>query len=85
VKEFLTVSCNLFVNIFTVSQKLYLKETRQKVLRRILLLIDGVLGLEEGHLWRLHQDDQGRTGDDVRFTPSDQVLSLSRFCSFFDT
>ncbi|KIM92251.1 hypothetical protein PILCRDRAFT_327 [Piloderma croceum F 1598] len=45
--------------------KEFLAETRQKVLRRILLLIDGVLGLEEGHLWRLHQDDEGRTGDDL--------------------
>jgi len=78
VKEFLTVSGILFGNIFTVSQKHYPKETRQKVLRRILLLIDGVLGLEEGHLWGLHQDDLGRTGDDVRFAPSDRVLSLSQ-------
>ena len=41
------------------------QETRGKVLRRVLSLIDAVLGLEEGHLWRLHQNSKGRTGDDV--------------------
>ncbi|KAF9014601.1 Clavaminate synthase-like protein [Hymenopellis radicata] len=45
--------------------KEYLEETRQKVLRRILNLIDGVLGLEEGHLWSLHQSKDGQTGDDL--------------------
>ncbi|RDB23622.1 Flavonol synthase/flavanone 3-hydroxylase [Hypsizygus marmoreus] len=42
----------------------FLVETRQKVLKRVLSLIDGVLGLEEGYLWRLHEND-GRAGDDV--------------------
>jgi hypothetical protein len=84
VKEFLTVS-GILLDIFIVFQKHFVKEIRQKVLRRILLLIDGVLGLEEGHLWRLHQDDEGRTGDDVRFALFDRVLPLSRSCSFFDT
>ncbi|THH11140.1 hypothetical protein EW146_g8141, partial [Bondarzewia mesenterica] len=45
--------------------KAYIAETRQKVLRRVLTLIDVVLGLEEGHLWNLHEDAQGRTGDDL--------------------
>lgn len=42
------------------------KRLRQNVLRRILSLVDGVLGLEDGYLWSLHQDAEGRTGDDVR-------------------
>lgn len=45
--------------------KAFLSETRHKVLRRILNLIDAVLNLEEGHLWSLHEDAQGRTGDDL--------------------
>lgn len=43
-----------------------LQEIRQKVLRRILSLIDDVLGLDNEYLWRLHEDEQGITGDDVR-------------------
>lgn len=62
-KDFLDVS-SIFLCVFAHLKEVA-KETRQKVLRRILLLIDEVLGLEEGHLWRLHQDDQGKTGDDV--------------------
>lgn len=38
---------------------------RQVVLRRVLNLIDGVLGLEEGYLWELHENAEGETGDDV--------------------
>ncbi|KIY71042.1 Clavaminate synthase-like protein [Cylindrobasidium torrendii FP15055 ss-10] len=45
--------------------KAYLQETRQKVLRRILTLIDGVLQLPEGYLWGLHEDATGHTGDDL--------------------
>ncbi|KAF7300082.1 Gibberellin 3-beta [Mycena kentingensis (nom. inval.)] len=41
------------------------EESRQKVLRKILSLIDGVLGLEDGHLWSLHQTPEGVTGEDV--------------------
>lgn len=40
--------------------------TRHRVLKRVLSLIDEVLGLEDGHMWRLHEDDQGQTGDDVK-------------------
>ncbi|KAJ6567007.1 hypothetical protein B0H19DRAFT_1139129 [Mycena capillaripes] len=43
----------------------FLKETRQKVLRRILSLIDAVLGLKDGHLWSLHETEAGETGDDL--------------------
>lgn len=35
------------------------------MLRRVLSLIDAVLGLEEGYLWSLHQNFEHRTGDDV--------------------
>ncbi|KAI0065000.1 Clavaminate synthase-like protein [Artomyces pyxidatus] len=45
--------------------KAFLAETRQKVLHRILVLIDLVLGLPEGYLWELHLDKEGRTGDDL--------------------
>ncbi|KAK0211797.1 hypothetical protein IW262DRAFT_362964 [Armillaria fumosa] len=45
--------------------KAYLDETREKVLRRVLNLIDGVLGLEEGYLWKLHKDSDGNTGHDL--------------------
>ncbi|TFK31377.1 hypothetical protein BDQ12DRAFT_640141 [Crucibulum laeve] len=45
--------------------KAFLAETRQKVLQRVSNLIDGVLGLEEGHIWRLHETAEGRTGDDL--------------------
>ncbi|KAG7099075.1 hypothetical protein E1B28_000950 [Marasmius oreades] len=50
---------------FVEEAKAFLSDIRQKVLRRILNLIDGVLGLEEGYLFRLHEDDKGRTGDDL--------------------
>ncbi|KAK7461122.1 hypothetical protein VKT23_009048 [Stygiomarasmius scandens] len=50
---------------FVPEVKSFLEETRQKVLRRILNLIDGVLGLEEGYLWSLHEDVNGRRGDDL--------------------
>ena len=43
-----------------------LQESRTKVLKRVSALIDAVLGLEEGYLWRLHQTDDGEKGDDVR-------------------
>ncbi|KAJ7184658.1 hypothetical protein C8R46DRAFT_1064723 [Mycena filopes] len=43
----------------------FLNETRQKVLRRILSLIDTVLGLQDGHLWGLHETSSGETGDDL--------------------
>ena len=80
VKDFLEVSypcLNIVAYLNFPTQ-----DTRQKVLRRVLLLIDEVLGLEEGHLWRLHQDDQGRTGDDVRSPialplPSTLVIDLA--------
>ncbi|KAL1670280.1 hypothetical protein GGF50DRAFT_122653 [Schizophyllum commune] len=45
--------------------KAFLAETRQKVLRRICNLIDGVLELPEGYLWKLHETDDGRRGDDL--------------------
>ncbi|KAI0042810.1 Clavaminate synthase-like protein [Auriscalpium vulgare] len=45
--------------------KAFLEETRQKVLRRVLNLIDAVLGLPDGYLWGLHSDSEGRTGDDL--------------------
>lgn len=45
--------------------KAFLAETRDKVLHRILNLIDDVLELDEGYLWSLHQDAQGQTGDDL--------------------
>ncbi|KII91724.1 hypothetical protein PLICRDRAFT_51855 [Plicaturopsis crispa FD-325 SS-3] len=46
--------------------KAFLAETRQKVLRRVLSLIDAVLELPDEYLWsKLHEDDQGRTGDDL--------------------
>ncbi|KAF8209447.1 hypothetical protein K438DRAFT_1904139 [Mycena galopus ATCC 62051] len=45
--------------------KQFLEETRQKVLRRILSLIDAVLGLQEGYLWSLHETEAGETGDDL--------------------
>ncbi|KZT22307.1 Clavaminate synthase-like protein [Neolentinus lepideus HHB14362 ss-1] len=45
--------------------KAFYAESRNKVLRRVLTLIDAVLGLEEGYLWHLHLDDEGRTGDDL--------------------
>ncbi|KAF5339055.1 hypothetical protein D9758_014120 [Tetrapyrgos nigripes] len=50
---------------FVPEVKGFLEETRQKVLRRILNLIDGVLGLDEGYLWSLHEDSQGHRGDDL--------------------
>ncbi|KAF9270092.1 Clavaminate synthase-like protein [Marasmius fiardii PR-910] len=50
---------------FVGEAKAFLTDIRQKVLRRILNLIDGVLGLEEGYLFSLHEDDKGRTGDDL--------------------
>lgn len=43
----------------------FLETMRQNVLRKVLTLMDGVLGLEEGFLWRLHQTEDGRTGDDL--------------------
>ncbi|KAJ7753398.1 hypothetical protein DFH07DRAFT_513457 [Mycena maculata] len=45
--------------------KTFLKEAREKVLRRILSLIDAVLGLQEGFLWSLHETEGGETGDDL--------------------
>ncbi|KAJ7612177.1 hypothetical protein FB45DRAFT_940031 [Roridomyces roridus] len=45
--------------------KAFLAETREKVLRRILSLIDAVLGLQDGHLWSLHETEDGRRGDDL--------------------
>ncbi|KAF7295830.1 Gibberellin 3-beta [Mycena chlorophos] len=45
--------------------KAFIEESRQKVLRKILSLVDAVLGLQEGHLWSLHQTPEGLTGDDV--------------------
>ncbi|KAJ7882831.1 hypothetical protein B0H13DRAFT_925531 [Mycena leptocephala] len=45
--------------------KEFLEETRQKVLRRILSLIDAVLGLQDGYLWSLHETKSGITGDDL--------------------
>ncbi|KAJ7100466.1 hypothetical protein C8R44DRAFT_843440 [Mycena epipterygia] len=45
--------------------KAFLKETREKVLRRILSLVDAVLGLREGYLWSLHETNEGETGDDL--------------------
>ncbi|KAF8958951.1 hypothetical protein BDZ97DRAFT_1428976 [Flammula alnicola] len=45
--------------------KAFYEETRSKVLKRVTTLIDGVLGLEEGYLWRLHQTEDGRKGDDM--------------------
>ncbi|KAF8653684.1 hypothetical protein AX16_003834 [Volvariella volvacea WC 439] len=45
--------------------KSFLSEIRQKVLKRVLSLIDAVLGLESGYLWNLHEDDKGNTGDDL--------------------
>lgn len=50
---------------FVGEAKTFLRDIRQKVLRRILNLIDGVLGLEEGYLFNLHEDDKGTTGDDL--------------------
>ena len=34
------------------------------MLRRVLNLIDAVLGLEEEYLWKLHESSDGRKGDD---------------------
>ncbi|KJA25360.1 hypothetical protein HYPSUDRAFT_37871 [Hypholoma sublateritium FD-334 SS-4] len=45
--------------------KAFLEESRTKVLKRVSALIDAVLGLEEGYLWRLHQTDDGEKGDDL--------------------
>ncbi|KAF7353934.1 Flavonol synthase/flavanone 3-hydroxylase [Mycena venus] len=45
--------------------KEFLEEARQKVLRRILSLIDAVLGLKDGYLWSLHETDGGEAGDDL--------------------
>ncbi|KAF7295864.1 Gibberellin 3-beta [Mycena chlorophos] len=45
--------------------KAFIEESRQKVLRKILSLVDAVLGLQEGHLWSLHQTAEGLTGEDV--------------------
>ncbi|KAI3621877.1 gibberellin 3-beta [Moniliophthora roreri] len=57
--------------------KEFLADIRQKVLRRILNLIDGVLGLEEGYLFSLHQDSKGRTGDDLlRYMIYDPLTAL---------
>lgn len=50
---------------YPLSHVFNLQETREKVLRRVLNLIDGVLGLEEGYLWKLHKDSDGNTGHDV--------------------
>ncbi|KAA1475111.1 Clavaminate synthase-like protein [Dentipellis sp. KUC8613] len=44
--------------------KAFIADIRQDVLRRVLSLIDAVLGLEEGYLWRLHQDPEGRPSND---------------------
>jgi len=46
----------------------FFEESRQKVLRRVLSLIDGVLGLEDGYLWRLHEDEEhGKSDDYLRY------------------
>ncbi|KAJ3764444.1 hypothetical protein EV360DRAFT_91231 [Lentinula raphanica] len=50
---------------FVPEVKEFLHTMRNTVLRRVLNLIDGVLGLDEGYLWNLHQDAQGVMGDDV--------------------
>ena len=43
----------------------FLFQTRTKILRRLLIIMDQVLGLPEGHLWSLHDDGAGRSGDDL--------------------
>lgn len=45
--------------------KAFLSESREKVLKPVTQLIDGVLGLKEGHLWDLHETPQGKPGEDV--------------------
>ncbi|KAK7036060.1 flavonol synthase/flavanone 3-hydroxylase [Favolaschia claudopus] len=45
--------------------KEFLAEIRQKVLRRICCLIDAILGLQDGYLWSLHDNDAGESGDDL--------------------
>ncbi|TRM67033.1 hypothetical protein BD626DRAFT_168218 [Schizophyllum amplum] len=45
--------------------KAFLAETRTKVLRRILHLIDAVLELPDGYLWALHETPEGKRGDDL--------------------
>ncbi|TFY63619.1 hypothetical protein EVG20_g6242 [Dentipellis fragilis] len=45
--------------------KAFIADARQKVLRRVLSLVDTVLGLEEGYLWSLHEDPEGKTGHDL--------------------
>jgi len=50
---------------FVPEVKEFLHTIRQVVLRRVLNLIDGVLGLKEGYLWELHENAKGETGDDV--------------------
>ncbi|KAJ7061491.1 hypothetical protein C8F01DRAFT_141422 [Mycena amicta] len=45
--------------------KAFIEESRQKVLRKILSLIDAVLGLKDGHLWSLHETTEGMSGNDV--------------------
>ncbi|KAJ7142076.1 hypothetical protein C8R43DRAFT_1089080 [Mycena crocata] len=45
--------------------KAFVQEARQRVLRRILSLVDAVLGLKEGHLWSLHETEDGEAGDDL--------------------
>ncbi|KAF9450030.1 Clavaminate synthase-like protein [Macrolepiota fuliginosa MF-IS2] len=50
---------------FVEEVKAFLAEIRDKALRRVSILIDSVLGLEEGYLWRLHETDAGQVGDDM--------------------
>ncbi|KAF5392755.1 hypothetical protein D9757_000799 [Collybiopsis confluens] len=50
---------------FVPEVKDFLRTLRKTVLRRVLNLIDGVLGLEEGYLWELHEDAKGEMGDDL--------------------
>ncbi|KAJ3906265.1 hypothetical protein F5879DRAFT_1070996 [Lentinula edodes] len=50
---------------FVPEVKEFLNTMRQTVLHRVLNLIDGVLGLDEGYLWELHQNSEGEMGDDL--------------------
>lgn len=45
-------------------------------MRRILSLVDAVLGLREGYLWSLHETNEGETGDDVRLLILIAILPL---------
>ncbi|KAF9485746.1 Clavaminate synthase-like protein [Pholiota conissans] len=56
--------------------KAFIEESRTRVLKKVTTLIDGVLGLPEGTLWRLHETEDGIKGGDLyRYMVYDPLTS----------